>query len=79
MTWQFLTCGSGQVFLTCDNPVFYFEEIGIGKPYSEVTVPLSSQIALWANWRQDLKEGFVPTTSQAVKEINRRTVTRAAR
>jgi hypothetical protein len=79
MTWRFLTFDDGQTFLTSDNPFFYFESIGIGKEYSEVTVPISKHIALWATWRQDLKEGFFPTNLRAVKEINRRTASRAAR
>jgi len=71
MTWQFLTFDKPAIF-TSDNPVFYFEEIGIGKPESELTFPLSSHILLWATWRSDLEEGYFPTTMQAVKESNRR-------
>jgi hypothetical protein len=74
MTWRFLTFDQGAAFLTSDNPVFYFEGLGIGREYSEVTVPISSKIALWATWRQDLAEGFFPTNIQVVKELNRRTV-----
>lgn len=79
MTWRFLVCPKDHFYLTSDNPVFYNEGIGIGKPYSEVTVPISHQMTLWLSWRTDLSEGYNTTTSQAVKEINRRTVSNATR
>ena len=53
--------------------------MGIGNPESEVTFPISSHIALWATWRFDLKEGYFPTNSQVVKELNRRTCSTATR
>ncbi|MFH1287987.1 MAG: DUF4238 domain-containing protein [bacterium] len=73
MTWRFLTYNQSPVFLSCDNPVFYFSGIGIGNPKSEITLPISSHITLWATWRSDLVEGYFPTTTRVVKEINRRT------
>jgi hypothetical protein len=48
MTWRFLTFDEYPAFLTSDNPVFFFTAMGIGKPASEVTFPISSHIALWA-------------------------------
>jgi hypothetical protein len=79
MTWRFLTCDESPAFLASDNPVFYFTGIGVGKPESEVTLPISSHLALWATWRSDLPEGYFPTTRQAVKEVNRRTASSATR
>lgn len=79
MTWLFLTCEKFPAFLTCDNPVFYFQSIGIGKPESEITFPISSNIVLWATWRSDIQEGYSPIKNQAIKEINRRTATNATR
>lgn len=79
MTWRFLTFDDKPVFLTSDNPVFYFTSIGIGKPESEVTFPISSYIILWATWRTDLPEGYITANNQAVKEMNRRTVNNALR
>jgi hypothetical protein len=73
MTWRFLTFDGYPAFLSSDNPLFFFTGMGIGKPESEVTFPVSSNIALWATWRLDLKEGYFPTNSQTVKELNRRT------
>lgn len=79
MTWRFLTFDEYPAFLTSDNPLFFFTSIGIGNPESEVTFPISSHIALWATWRLDLKEGYFPTRSQVVKELNRRTCSIATR
>lgn len=79
MTWRFLTYDQKPAFLTSDDPVFYFTNIGIGKPESEITFPLSSHVALWASWRSDLAEGYFSTNIQAVKEINRRTAYNAER
>lgn len=79
MTWCFLTFDDEPMLLTCDNPVFYFSDLGIGRSESEVTFPISSNIALFLTWRKDLKEGYYPTTTQACKEINRRTAFNATR
>lgn len=79
MTWRFLTYDDKPVYLTSDNPVFYFEAIGIGRKHSEITFPIASNIALWATWTKNLAEGYYPTKSQVVKEINRRTVSIATR
>ena len=79
MTWCFLTFDEYSAFLTSDNPLFFFADIGIGKPESEVTFPISSNIALWATWRSDLQEGYFPTNSQVIKELNRRTCSIATR
>lgn len=79
MTWRFLTFDGYPAFLTSDNPLFFFTSMGIGNPESEVTFPISTHIALWATWRRDLKEGYFPTSSQVVKELNRRTCSIATR
>jgi len=79
MTWRFLIWDDFPVFMTCDNPVFFFDWMGIGRPESEVTFPISSNIVLWLNWRDDLKEGYFKTRSQVFKEVNRRTASNATR
>ena len=79
MTWHFLTWDEHPAFLTCDNPVFYFPWMGIGKPESEVTFPISSNIVLWATWRKDVVENYSEIKKQAIKEINRRTALNATR
>jgi hypothetical protein len=78
MNWRFLT-QDDSAFLTNDNPVFYHPEIGIGKPNSEVTFPISRDIVLWATWKLDWQEGFYPASKRNVFEINHRTVRMATR
>ena len=78
MTWVFLTSDKKQHFLTSDNPIFFFKGMGIGRPESEITFPLSSTITLWATWR-NLKEGYIPAKDACIREINRRTASIATR
>lgn len=79
MTWLFLTADKRQPFLTSDNPVFFFESLGIGRAESEVTFPISSTIALWATWRKDLREGYISAKDAAIRQINGRTARTATK
>jgi len=79
MTWRFLVSKNESEFLTSDNPLFFFSSIGIRKPISEVLFPIAKNIPLWATWKTQLPEGLINTTSQAVKEMNRRTTSYATR
>ena len=81
MIWKFLVIDDNntEIFLTCDNPVFIFRDIGIGNERSEVTFPISSKIALFTTWSNDLPQDYIPITKQAIREINRRTVNNASR
>ena len=81
MKWKFLVIDdkNAEIFLTCDNPVFIFMDIGIGNERSEVTFPISSKIALFTTWSNDLPHDYIPITKQAIREINRRTVNNASR
>lgn len=78
MTWVFFVSSKKQRFLTNDNPIFFFEGLGIGKPESEITFPLSSNVTLWATWLNS-KEGYIPAKDAIVREINRRTASAATR
>ncbi len=79
MTWTFISCTGKDFFLTSDNPVFFFSNEGIGNKTSELSFPISSDIALWATHRADLSEGFVSASPDAIREINRRTVSNSTR
>jgi hypothetical protein len=79
MTWTFLTSDKRQPFLTNDNPVFFFESLGIGRPESEITFPISSTIALWATWRTNLVEGYSTAKDVIIRETNRRIASGATR
>ena len=73
MTWIFLTSDKRQPFLTNDNPFFFFEGLGIGRPESEITFPISSNVTLWATWRKNLREDYIAAKDHIIREINRRT------
>lgn len=79
MTWTFWVYDKEPAFLTCDNPVFYFTSLGVGRAESEISFPISSHIVLWATWRDDLPWNFIDASTQIVKEINRRTADNASR
>jgi len=69
-----------EYFVTSDNPLFFFNSIGLANVKSEVSIPISKTIALWATWRTDIKEGsFLKARRQIVREINRRTIKNATR
>lgn len=79
MTWTFLTFEQEPLFLTSDNPVFYFQSMGIGSRESEISFPISCHITLLATWKSDFREDFIAISKQLVKEINRRTAQNATR
>ncbi len=79
MQWRLLVSDSLQ-FITCDNPVFFFEHEGVGKVQSEVTVPFSDTIVLWLNRRpSNGQDARVKARPAAVREINRRMAANASR
>jgi hypothetical protein len=79
MTWSFLR-STDSAFLTSDNPVFFFTEIGIGNPLSELSFPISSSVCLWAcRQRTTQFEQCKIASHSFVKEINRRTASNATR
>ena len=78
MNWKYIISSENQ-FLTCDNPVFFFEFEGLGKTSSELTVPFSSNVVLWANYDPFPPNQVVYATPQSVKAINRRVANNASR
>lgn len=79
MTWMFITRDGDQYLVTSDNPVFYFSNLGIGNPTSEVSFPITTDILLWATHRQDFREGYIGHSNRLFKEINKRTIANATR
>jgi hypothetical protein len=78
MNWTFLVSETNQ-FLSGDNPVFFFEHEGIGKPTSEISIPFSSTVALWASRGPAPNGQYLKALPSAVKEINRRTAHNSVR
>lgn len=48
MSWKFVVSERDQ-FLTSDNPLFFFEHEGIGRPQSELSFPISAAVCLVAS------------------------------
>ncbi len=78
MTWRFFICEEPNSFLSCDNPVFFHESIGMAKEHSELTFPISSHIVLWVTWWGQDGE-YINATNLIIKEINRRMASNATR
>ena len=80
MTWCFLIANLGESFVTSDNPIFIFRHLGIGHEESELTFPISSDIALFASHLQDWPDGcFIPASQVVTRQVNLRTVRQASR
>jgi hypothetical protein len=79
MTRVFFYSIEQMVFLSCDNPVFFFESMGIGDPNSELSVPINGDVVLWATNRKDLTPGYYLATNSLIKEFNRRTLSNSTR
>lgn len=79
MTWKFLTFDKGIPFLTSDSPIIYTESLGLRNADTEVIWPISSTVALWTMKGVSEPDGYLATTEQVVREINRMTVRSAYR
>ncbi len=78
MNWCVLLSTQAE-FLTSDNPVFFFQHEGIGRPTSELTVPLSSSALLWAHRLPTQGPLYLKARREAIRALNRRVVSRATR
>lgn len=78
MDWHFLV-SPGEDFITCDNPTFFFQSVGIGASESELSFPLSSEICFWANRRNSNRLQYLTTHRSIVLELNRRSAHNAQR
>ncbi len=80
MAWILLFTDEENPFVCSDNPVFWFRKIGMRARASEITVPLSSRVALLM---VHLPQGAVTTkwnvASEVVDEVNHRTAAEASR
>ena len=78
MTWTFYVAPNSCAFFTGDNPVF-IPKFGFGWNNSELSFPISTDVALIASWNKAMTEGFEEAKSQIVKQINHRTINQASR
>ena len=78
MRWIFFTHNTGRGFLTSDNPVFWLSSFRTNPPFTEISFPLASDIALWACWVRR-PDRYLPISQNIEQEINRRTIFHADR
>jgi len=82
MSWRLLTTEPPEMFLTSDNPLFYFEGLGLGNATSEFAFPLSPTRCLHGCF-QPLRLGgsleFRQAERSLVHEINRRMANNATK
>jgi Protein of unknown function (DUF4238) len=73
MAWRVLEAKGEIMYMTSDNPAFYFESYGLGTENSELTFPLSTTQCLHGCW-QGPKASlcFLEAKQTFVKEANRR-------
>ncbi len=76
-TWLFLVSKNPQLFITCDNPIFFHKKLGLSE--SEITFPISKNIALYANNSNENNLEYLFPRTQIVKEINRRSIANSKR
>lgn len=79
MTWNFYVSTANHAYLTNDNPVFISDKFGLGKNISELSFPISTDVALVASWNKTTKGGFSEAAPQYLKELNRRTISKASK
>lgn len=80
MTWRIVSTESDVSFLTSDNPAYFFEGYGLGNEESKLTFPLSSDLALIANWQGRTGETLYPVVpAMTAREVNRRVASGAER
>jgi hypothetical protein len=78
MKWRFVV-SRDPGFLTGDNPVFYPKGIGLKHIESELSFPISKDVALLATWIRGKDCQFHSAKETAIQEINRRSVSLALR
>jgi hypothetical protein len=77
MTWTFLTTTEEKPFVTSDNPFCYSTvengqpiDAGLGHPKTQVFVPLSSTMALAAEWEKGIEYHYLPVSESWVEQVN---------
>lgn len=79
MQWRYVLSTPDQLFVTSDNPAFYFTSFGIGTEKAEVTFPISSKLALFMSWKRGNSQYLVAKNPALIKEANRRIISSATR
>ena len=80
MSWRIVHSTGSDLFLTSDNPAYFFEAFGIGKPKSELTFPISTDLALFASWQGEQNSiSYLQARPALIRESNKRLINGAER
>jgi hypothetical protein len=80
MTWRIACSPTSDFFITSDNPAYFFKAYGIATPKSELTFPISTDLALFANWQGEQNTViYVQARPAVVREANKRLMSGAER
>jgi len=79
MQWRILCAEPPEMFITGDNPAFFFEDTGIARETAELCFPLSPTRCLHCSHARipDVDIAFMPFDRETVREMNRRIATAA--
>jgi hypothetical protein len=79
MSWYVVSSKEDR-FITSDNPAYFFEAYGIGTPKSELTFPISRDLALFTSWQGAQNSlTYLEARPKLVREANKRLVSGAER
>ncbi len=81
MRWRFGVTSGPSFLITSDNPVFFFTAYGVGRPESELTFSISSEVVLFGDRqsRQRRSPEYVELSARYAREVNRRVASKATR
>jgi len=80
MAWRIARSPASDFFITSDNPAYFFKDYGIATPKSELTFPISTDLALFANWQGEQNTTiYVQARPALVREANKRLMSGAER
>jgi hypothetical protein len=80
MPWRIAHSPGSDCFLTSDNPAYFFDAYGIGTPKSELTFPISTDLALFASWQGAQNSTiYLRARPALVREANKRLIIGAER
>jgi hypothetical protein len=80
MPWRIAYSPASDFFITSDNPAYFFKAYGIATPKSELTFPISTDLALFASWQGEQNTTiYVQARPKLVREANKRLISGAER
>ncbi len=80
MNWRIAYSPASDFYITTDNPAYFFKAYGIATPKSELTFPISTDLALFASWQGEQNTViYAQAKPKLVREANKRLMSGAER